>query len=130
MLVMPNTLDEQTKGAMKCSSIAVYSSAQMKIVTHFLLPTLVAGSLDTRLPLLFAVGLVIVMVVVVVNEAARAALETSQAGAPLALGIGCAAVPRADRAGRAHRSCPSRNHDGPTVLATARFAVKAAERGC
>lgn len=96
-------------------------------LTHLLLPTLVTRSLDTRLPLLFAIGLVIVMVVV--NEAARAALKTSQAGASLALGIRGTAVPRADRAGRAHRCCPSRNHDGPTVHATANFAAMAAERG-
>lgn len=83
-------------------------------VTHLLLSTLVAGSLDTRLSLFVTVGMIII--VVMINEAARTTLKPSQAGAPLALD--CAAMSRADWASRAHRRCPSGNHHGPAVHAT------------
>lgn len=76
--------------------------------THLLLSALVAGSLDAGLALLVAVGVVIV--VVMVHEAARTALEAGEAGTSLAL-EGTAAVPRADWTCRTHRRRACRGHD-------------------
>lgn len=67
--------------------------------THLLLSALITGSLDTGLALLVAVTVVIVMVMV--HEAARTALEAGEAGTPLAL-EGTTTVPRADWTCRTH----------------------------
>jgi len=93
-------------------------------VTHLLLATLVARTLDTWLALLVAVAMVAVLAVVgmvFVHEAAGAALDGSDAGAALALG---AAVPVAGtgRAGRAHGGGPA-GDDGGAVHAPRRFAA-------
>lgn len=77
-------------------------------LTHFLLATLVARSLDARLALLVVLAVVMMVAVVVVVDAAGAALEAphAHAVAPLALGHSVAEA-GAGRAGRAHRGGPT-----------------------